>query len=144
MDYASAAAIENSFQIEVANDLARAVRGFPDRVHIINFRQGSVIVDAELRAGLCPDGRNALEILQSLQSQVCDGQSVLKQGKFTRHVLHIRKAFEHGPDSDANSDMDMYDNFMDIPVQIDTESVNQTPRPAPAIWCLVSRPKRSV
>ena len=126
MDYASAAAIENSFQIEVANDLARALQGFPDCVHIINFRQGSVIVDVELSAGLCPQGRNALEVLQNLQSQVNDARSMLKQGKFTRHVVRIRKALqaeaEASPRLQGASDME--DSFFDIPLQIDTDAAN--------------------
>ena len=123
MDYKSVVGSQDAFTFEISNDLARAVRGFPDKVHVLGMRQGSVIVEAQLLPGLCPDGRNSLQALDSLQNQVEDRRSLLRQGKFTRHVVRIRQM----PEDEDVVDNDLDDCIMDIPLQIDSDSPSYEP-----------------
>jgi hypothetical protein len=132
MDYKIVSGSPEAFRIEIANDLARAVSGFPEKILISGVRTGSVIVEAQLIEGLCPDMKTPLQVLEVLQRQVHDRHSVLKQGKFSRHVVRIDQKgvasnLSHNlskgmgsPGSNNSNDMDY--TIMDIPLQIDTDS----------------------
>jgi hypothetical protein len=127
MEYASIIGAKEAFKLEISNDLARAVLGIPDKVHILSVRQGSVIVDAQLFQGLCPSGQSLLNALENLEHQVHDPSSLLKKGKFTRHVLRIRRAPADDKDISLGMESDVDDSIMDIPLQIDTDSPSYSP-----------------
>ena len=127
MEYASIIGAKEVFKLEISNDLARAVLGIPDKIHILSVRQGSVIVDAKLFQGLCPNGQSLLNALENLEHQVHDPSSLLKKGRFTRYVLRIRRAPADDNDSSLGMESDVDDSIMDIPLQIDTDSPSYSP-----------------
>lgn len=127
MEYNSIISTQEAFKYEICNDLARAVRGFPDKVHVVSIRPGSVIVDAQLSHGLCPGGQSLANVLDNLEHQVNDPSSLLKKGKYTKHVLRIRKVPADDNDMSPRIGSDVDDSIMDIPLQIDTDSPSYSP-----------------
>ena len=127
MEYASIIGAKEAFKVEISNDLARAVLGIPEKIHILCVREGSVIVDAKIFQGLCPNGQSLLNALENLEHQVHDPSSLLKKGKFTRHVLRIRRAPADDSDISLGMESDVDDSIMDIPLQIDTDSPSYLP-----------------
>ena len=84
---------DRDFRNQIAQDLAFAVNGFPESVLVSSVcakgAQGAttVVVEAQLIEGL--DWKIPLETLNFFQNQVSDPQSLLKRGKYTRHVVRI-------------------------------------------------------
>jgi hypothetical protein len=84
---------DRDFRNQIAQDLAFAVSGFPESVLVSSVcakgTQGAkaVVVEAQLIKGL--GWKIPLETLKIFQSQVSDPQSLLKRGKYTRHVVRI-------------------------------------------------------
>jgi hypothetical protein len=84
---------DRDFRNQIAKDLAFAVSGFPESVLVSSVcakgTQGAkaVVVEAQLIKG--PLKIPLEEIFKKFQSQVSDPQSLLKRGKYTRHVVLI-------------------------------------------------------
>ena len=73
----------DDFRDAISCDVAHAVGGRRDKVHVLGLRAGSVIVHLLLEAGICGKQMSPFEAATLLQSQILDTASPLKQGMYT-------------------------------------------------------------
>ena len=78
------------FKEAVACDVAHAVSGRRDRVHVTGLRAGSIIVLILLQQGICGRDRSPLEVAYLLQEQALDLDSQLKQGVYTYSTRSVQ------------------------------------------------------
>ena len=94
MEMHDIAGIEESFKDAVAHDLADAVGGRRDRIHIAHVLPGSIpytlasFVDIE--EGVCGQERRALNVARDLERQAAEDSSLLKCGRYTAKIISVR------------------------------------------------------
>ena len=94
MEVHDIAGIEESFKDAVAHDLADAVGGRRDRIHVAHVLPGSIpytlasFVDIE--EGVCGQERRALNVARDLERQAAEESSLLKCGRYTAKIISVR------------------------------------------------------
>jgi hypothetical protein len=84
------------FKTAVAQDVASAVDGDPDKVRVLSLEAGSIRVLMALDEGVCNSGVRALDVANDLQKQVDDPDSRLKQGRFTKASIAAKVSVVKG------------------------------------------------
>ena len=80
----------DEFKDELIRELASAVGGQRDRIHIRGLEAGSVIVHVIFDPDVCGKMQSALDALRRIEQQVGDPVSKLRQGRYACHAKGIR------------------------------------------------------
>ena len=82
------------FKEAVVSDLVDAVSGRADKIDIISLQPGSIpytlVVQADLREGICGSERTALNVARELERQAGADSSLLKCGRYTSKIIGVR------------------------------------------------------
>ena len=82
------------FKEAVVSDLVDAVSGREDKIDIISLQPGSIpytlVVQADLREGICGSERTALNVARELERQAGADSSLLKCGRYTSKIIGVR------------------------------------------------------
>lgn len=94
MEMHDIAGIEESFKEAVAHDLADAVGGRRDKIHIAHVLPGSIPYTlasfVDVGEGVCGPERRALNVARELERQAAEDSSLLKCGRYTSKIINLR------------------------------------------------------
>ena len=91
------------FKRAVAQDVASAVDGDPDKVRVLSLEAGSIRVLMALDEGMCASCVRAIDVANDLQKQVDDPDSRLKQGRFTNASIAAEVSIVKGMPTTSRS-----------------------------------------
>jgi len=104
MDMADILGFESTFKEAVVQDVADAVGGRRDKVHVLALEAGSIIVKLRLETGVCGQNRGLSDVARELQQQAEDAGSALKRGRITNKTKGITVA-ENDDGTDTAGDI---------------------------------------